>query len=369
MRVNYYNIHKEFKRVENIFINKIKTLGLNANFILGKNLYEFEKKITRLLRVKYVIGVANGSDAIEISLKSLGISKDDEVITVSNSFISTANSILNIGAKVKFIDIDDTYNLNPDLLEKKITKKTKAIIPVHLNGMPCCMNKIIKIAKKFKLYVIEDSAQAILTKYNNRYVGTLGDIGCFSLHPTKTLGVIGDGGFVTTNNKKLYKKMIEIRNHGINQKQKNLLVGRNSRLDEIQSIFALEKIKFLKKDVKKRIDISKTYNNKLKNIVTIPYQGCCKSIVHSFHRYVIRTKKRDALFGYLKRKGIDVKIHYKINIHDQPVYRKKISKEEIRNLKKTNQFSKEILSLPCNHFMTKKEIDHVVNSIKSFFSS
>jgi dTDP-4-amino-4,6-dideoxygalactose transaminase len=369
MQIKYYKIDKEFLRIKKSFLNKVYNLGKSGNFILGRNVENFEKKICNILKVKYTIGVANGTDALELALKAINIKAKDEVITTSNTFISTANAILNVGAIPIFVDVDKNFNINPDLIEKKITKRTKAIIPVHLNGMPCCMKKIIKISKKYKLKIIEDSAQAILSSYNKKYVGTIGDIGCFSLHPTKNLGVVGDGGFITTNNKKIFEKILLLRNHGLNNHQINLLSGRNSRLDEIQSIFALEKIKFLKKDITKRQEIAQKYNKYLKSYLTIPSTDCCGAVVHTYHRYVVLSEYRNKLFKFLRKKGIDVKIHYKLNIHDQPYYKKILINFQKKSLKNTDTLSKKMISLPCNHFMTNNEVNFVIKNIKDFYTS
>lgn len=364
MRVDYYKINKDFLRIKKNFLKKISNLGKNGDFILGSSVLKLENNLKKLLNVKYVVGVANGTDALELALLATGIKPGHEVITVSNSFVSTANAILNVGAKPIFADIDNTFNINPDKIENLITKKTFAIMPVHLNGLPCCMNKINKIKKKYKLKVIEDAAQSILSVYDNKYTGTIGDVGCFSMHPTKNLGVIGDGGFITTNNKIFYNKIIRIRNHGLEKNQNVNLIGRNSRLDNIHAEYATLRIKDLKKDIAIRNKIAEQYNSELSKYVKVPFLGCCKKVYHTYHRYVIMTKKRNKLFNYLREKKIDVKIHYVKNIHQLSAF-KKISKNV--NLPITNLVSKEMISLPCNHFMKKKEVDYVIKVIKSFF--
>jgi dTDP-4-amino-4,6-dideoxygalactose transaminase len=364
MKVNYYNINRDFLRVNKIFLNRINRLGFKGDFILGKSVTKLENLLKKILKVKYVICVANGSDAIEIALLVLGIKNGQEVITASNSFVSTANSIVNVGAKPVFCDVDNTFNIDPNKIEKLITQKTFGIIPVHLNGLSACMHKINKIANKYNLKIIEDAAQSILTSYNSKYVGNFGDIGCFSMHPTKNLGLAGDGGFITTNNKILYKKILRIRNHGLDKKQNVNCLGRNSRLDNIQAEYAMLRIKYLKEDIKKRQKITSKYNKELKKFVKVPELGCCKKNQHTYHRYVIRSQKRDELFNYLKKRKIDVKIHYAKNIHEQKNFRQYTKN---KNLKMTKLLSSQMISLPCNHFMKKKEVDYVIKNIKEFF--
>lgn len=364
MQINYYQINKDFLRVNKNFLKKIYKLGEKGDFILGDSVSKLEQTLKKLLKVKYVICVANGTDALEISLLASGVKKGQEIITASNSFVSTANAIINVGAKPVFCDIDETFNIDPDKIEKLINKKTFGIMPVHLNGLSACMHKINKLKKKYKLKIIEDAAQSILSTYNSKYTGSLGDIGCFSMHPTKNLGVAGDGGFITTNNKYFFNKILRIRNHGLEKNQDVNYIGRNSRLDNIQAEYAMLRIRHLKKDIHVRNKIASVYNKELKNLVKTPHVGCCKKNQHSYHRYVIRSDKRNGLFAFLKKQKIDVKIHYKKNIHEQKAFNKKTKNS---NLKITQFLSKQMLSLPCNHFMTKKEIDYVIKSIKIFF--
>ena len=364
MHIKYYQINKDYLRVNKAFLTKVYKLGKKGDFILGNSVTRLEDILKKILKVKYVIAVANGTDAIEISLLACGVKKGQEIITASNSFVSTANAIVNVGAVPVFCDIDNTFNIDPDKLEKLINKKTFAIMPVHLNGLSSCMHKINKLKKKYKLKVIEDSAQSILSTYDSRYTGTLGDLGCFSMHPTKNLGVAGDGGFITTNNKLLFDKITKIRNHGMEKNENVNYVGRNSRLDNIQAEYAILRIHYLKKDIKARNKIASIYNKELKYIIETPNLGCCKKNYHTYHRYVIRTHKRNQLFNFLKKRGIEVKIHYKKNIHEQKPFK---NKNINTNLKFTRIFSRQMMSLPCNHFMTKKEVSYVIKSIKIFF--
>ena len=270
MKVPYYRIGNEFNRVKINYFKKLKEIFLRGDFINSYSNLEFEKKIKNLLKAKYCIGVANGSDALEVGMLALGIKKNDEVITASNSWVSSLTSIINIGAKPVLVDVDDDFNIDCEMLKKAINRKTKAVMPIHLNGLPANMPEIIRISKKYKIKVIEDSAQSILSKIGNKFTGTIGDIGCFSMHPTKNLGVAGDGGFIVTNDKKIYNKIKIISNHGMNKKGQSIMPGRNSRLDSIQAELILHKIKYLKKDIEKIRKIADLYSKKLVNFVKIP---------------------------------------------------------------------------------------------------
>ena len=366
MIVPYYNINKEFPRIEKSLINSIKKIGHSGNFILGNNLDIFEKKLQKIIGSKNIIGVANGTDALELSISALNIPLGSEIISVSNTFISTINSILRSGCRPVLCDIDETFNIDPLKIEKLITKKTKAIIAVHLNGMPSCMNKINLIAKKYKLKVIEDSAQSVLSEYEGKKIGNSKNISCFSLHPTKNFGGIMDGGFISTNNNTISKKIKIMRNHGLKDRGIVDYVGQNSRLSEINASALVQKLNYLKKDTVHKIKLAKIYDKLLdkKNIIT-PYYGCCKKIVHTYHRYVIRTKNRKKLIEYLRKNNIETKIHYEKNIHQQKSILKKIKIPF--ELKRTEKISNETLSLPINQFLNPKQIKFVAETINDFF--
>lgn len=365
MLVPYYNIHKEFERIEKTFISSIRKIGNSGNFILGKNTKSFEKKLQKFIGSKNIIAVANGTDALELSIAALNIPSGSEIISVSNTFISTINSILRSGCKPVLCDIDETYNINPLKIEKLITTKTKAIIAVHLNGMPCCMNKINLIAKKYKLKVIEDSAQSILSEYGQKKIGNSKNLSCFSLHPTKNLGGLMDGGFISTNDNKLSKKIRIMRNHGLKDRGIVKFVGQNSRLSEINANALLKKIKFIKNDIRYKIKLAKIYDRILdKNYVITPSYACCKDIIHTYHRYVIRVKHRKGLIKYLNKKKIETKIHYEKNIHQQESISKKIKVPF--KLKFTEKVSRENLSLPINQFLKIDQIIFVAKSINEF---
>ena len=342
MIVPYYKIGNEYIRVKKIFLKEIDKIFKSGNFILGDFNKEFEKKISKLLNVKYVCGLGNGTDALEIALLAAGVKKGDEVITATNSWTSSVNSIINIGAKPVLVDVDDDFNINCSQIERVINKRTKAIMPVHLNGLIADMNNINRIARRHNLKVIEDSAQAIMSKLNNKFAGTLGDIGCFSMHPTKTLGAAGDGGFVITNNYSYFNKILLLRNHGMNDKGASILAGRNSRLDEIQAAFILNQLKFLTKDIQKRRKIAEIYKKGLNSLIQKPNENLNSKYFHTYHRYVIKLRsmrERNNLKKYLQKNNIETKVHYKKPLHMYDCFKEFSFLKKLKKLRKLFKFN------------------------------
>ena len=367
MKINYYQIGKEHLRIKKKYFKKINNIFYSGEFINSNSNFKFEKKISKLLNVKYVCGVANGSDALEIALQAIGVKKGDEVITPTNSWVSSLNSIINIGATPVLVDVNGDFNIDVNQIKKAIRKRTKAIMPVHLNGFPANMLEITRIAKKFKIKIVEDSAQSIMSKIGDKYTGTIGNIGCFSMHPTKNLGVAGDGGFITTNNKRIFKRVKLISNHGQDSNGNSVIAGRNSRLDAIQAELILNKIKFLKEDINRLNQIANKYTLELKNYVSVPFYEKQPNFKHTYHRYVImlkNKKQRDNLKKYLQEKKIETKIHYLKPLHKYNCFKKYSYKKRLINAEKQ---SKIILSIPCNHFMSDKEVNYVIKNIKKFF--
>ena len=263
MKVKFSYLEKQFKNPEPIF-KDIKKLVKSSDFTLGKEVFEFEKQFAKLCQTKYAIGVGTGTDAIRLSLIALNVGAGDEVITVPNTFYSTAEAIATAGAKPVFVDADDDYNINPNLIEKAITKKTKAILPVHLTGRPASLDKILEIADKNKIYLIEDAAQAVGAKYNGKKVGSFGIAGCFSLHPLKNLNAYGDGGVITVKDKQLYENLKKMRNHGLKNRDECDFFAFNSRLDELQASILNVKMKYLDKWTQKKREIESFYQKFLR---------------------------------------------------------------------------------------------------------
>ncbi|MCJ7805528.1 DegT/DnrJ/EryC1/StrS family aminotransferase [Patescibacteria group bacterium] len=333
-------------------------------YILGEEVKKFEGEFSEYLKVKYCIGVGNGLEALQISLMALGIGKGDEVITTPLSAVATTLSIIAAGAKPVFVDANEVAQINADLIEKAITKKTKAVMPVHLYGQPAEIDKIKEICKKHDLFLIEDTAQAHGSICKGKILGTFGDVGCFSFYPTKNLGAFGDAGAIVTNNKKVAKICAEIRDYGQESKYVHLRYGLNSRLDELQATLLRVKLKYLNQDNRKKRKIAKRYIEKLKNIKGLKLILPEKWDDSNFHQFVIKTSKRDELRKYLATKGIPTLIHFPVPIPDQPFLKKDYGKAKIPVCR---MLAKSVVSLPCHIMMTQAQVDEVVRAIKKFF--
>lgn len=352
--------------------------ALNAKLLTdGPKLLEFEHKFSNFVKSKYAIGVSNATSALHLSLKALGIGRNDEVIVPDMTFVATANAVLLTGAKPVLTDVEkNTMNISPKAIKSNISSRTKAIIPVHFAGKACDMTEIMKIAKAKKLYVVEDCAHAIGTKFKNKHVGNFGDFGCFSFYPTKNITTI-EGGMIISQNKKLIEKVRVSRNHGISRSLKDRYskgfpwdydikeAGYNYRLDEIRSSLGLSQLKQIKILNKKRQEAFRYYNKFFKKLrgVEIPNEENLKS--NACHLYILQIKRdfpisRNELFEKLLSKGIRTTVHYK-PLHKFSIYKMRgILKKNIVN---SVQLYDEIISLPLYPGITKKEQDYVVNTI------
>tara|TARA_B100001057_G_scaffold494014_1_gene589690 strand:- start:9381 stop:10481 length:1101 start_codon:yes stop_codon:yes gene_type:complete len=363
VRVKFTKFPEEFRKLEKDFIKSFKRIGRKGEYILGKELLNFEKKIQKFLNVKYVLGVGNWTEGAVMVFKALELKDNKEIITVSNSFIATCGAISYAGLKPILVDISDDLNIDVNNITKKINKNTRAIMPVHLSGIPANMDKIRKICLEKNLLLIEDAAHAFGTKYKDKYLGTMGDVGIFSLHPRKNFHVLGDGGLIVTNNSKLYKKIKLIRNHGLINRDNSMIWGTNSRLDNIQAGFGNVMLKRIKVWNKKQLIIAKKYISSLKSYVEVPkYNDQISN--PTFHQFIIKTQKRDQLKNYLKSFNIDTAIHYPVPIHLQDVFLKSYGKVK---LPKTEKYSKRILSLPINPHMSNLEVNYVIDKVIKFF--
>ena len=335
----------------------------SGHYVMGPNVQSLEKELANYLSVQNVISCANGTDALVLALKALDIGSDDEVITVSHSFFATSEAIALVGAKPVFIDIqEEDFNIDTKQIEKAITKKTKAIIPVHLYGQPCEIEKVVEIGKKYNLKVIEDCAQAIGAKYNGRYVGTFGDIGTVSFFPTKNLGAFGDAGAIITNNDEIAKKLRALRVHGSSQRYVHDLIGLNSRLDEIQAAILRVELKYLDEWNKKRLRAANYYTEKLKEIRGVVLPNIKSNVSHVFHQYTIKIPKRDLICEKLRESNIETIIYYPIPIHMQKAFSYLSCGEGF--LPVTEKICKQILSIPIYPEITKETQDHVINSLQ-----
>ena len=352
--------YDELKEITIINVDKFLSSGV---YILGKYVAYFEKKFADYVGVKYCIGVGNGMEALQISLIALGIGKGDEVITVANSAVATSLSIYHVGATPVFVDIDDYYHINAEEIEKKITSKTKAIIPVHLFGQIADIEKLIKVSRKYKLKIIEDACQAHGALYKNKKAGSFGHLGTFSFYPTKNLGTYGDGGAITTNSKNLYEKCKALRNYGQKKRYQHMLKGINSRLDEIHAMFLSIKLNKLDQSVIKRNQLAKLYFKNLKNVPQIILPKLREHCLHSFHLFVIQAQRRNQLQQFLLKNDIQSLVHYPIPIHKQ----KSFLEYKTVILENTENFSKKIISLPIHPYLSEREIITVCRAIKQFY--
>ena len=366
MKIPFCNLKTQYLSIKDEIDNAIHSVINETAFVRGKYVTEFERAYAEKYGVTHCISCANGTDAIYITLKALGIGQGDEVITTAHSWISTSETITQAGAKVVFVDIEpDYYTIDVSKIEEKINEKTKAIIPVHLYGQPAEMDKIKDICDKYKLYLIEDCAQAHFAEYKGKKVGTIGNAGTFSFYPGKNLGAYGDAGAVITNDDELAEKVRMIANHGSLKKHEHEMEGINSRMDGIQAGVLSVKLKYINEWTKKRLENALLYNYLLKDVEGITAPEIRNNSTHVFHLYVIRTNKRDELQKYLKENGITTGIHYPkalpfLKAYDHFDYNTK-------DFPIAYQYQNEILSLPMFPEMTEKMIADVSNKIKYFF--
>jgi dTDP-4-amino-4,6-dideoxygalactose transaminase len=359
LKTQYNSIREE---IQEAFNNVVE----NSAFIGGKFLEKFESEFSQFCGAQFCIGVGNGTDAIFIALKMLGIGQGDEVITAANSFIATSEAISLTGAKVVFCDVSETTrNLNPDLIEEKITGKTRAIIPVHLYGQPADMDRIVEIAKKNNLFIVEDCAQVHGAKYKGKTAGTFGEAACFSFYPGKNLGAYGDGGAIITDNENLAEKIRMYANHGRSAKYDHEFEGTNSRLDGMQAAILSVKLKHIKKWNSMRNLNARTYNEKLNGIGDIITPIIYDDRDHLFHLYVIRTMERDRLKKFLAENDISSGIHYPIALPNLEAY--SYLKHKPEDFPVSSKLQDEILSLPMFPELNIDQINYIVDVIRSFY--
>jgi dTDP-4-amino-4,6-dideoxygalactose transaminase len=357
--------------------NEVDTEVINAiettDFINGSKVQLFKKNFEQFLNAKHVIPCGNGTDALQIAMMALELSPGDEVICPAFTYVATAEVIGLLGLVPVMVDVDlSTFNISIYEIEKKITSKTKAIVPVHLYGQMCDMESIMKIAQKYNLYVIEDNAQAIgaeLTFSNGEVLksGTIGHIGCTSFFPSKNLGCYGDGGALITNNDELADKIQMIANHGQKKKYVHSVIGCNSRLDNIQAAVLNIKLKYLNDYSRDRNNAAEYYYNSLSELNQIMLPFRCKYSTHVFHQFTIKilNNQRDQLQSYLKEKGIPSMIYYPIPLYKQEAYSKFVNNDF--KLDNTEKLCSSVLSLPIHTEMNKEQLEFICNQIKNFF--
>jgi dTDP-4-amino-4,6-dideoxygalactose transaminase len=364
MSVPFFDLKIQNSRIRKEIDAAVSSVIDSAHFILGPNVAELEKETAAYHGAKFAVGVASGTDALHLALLACGIKENDEVITTPLTFVATAEAISYIGAKPVFVDIDrETFNIDPEDISKKISKRTKAIIPVHLFGQAADMDPIMAIAKQHKLKVIEDSCQAIGAKYGGKHVSTIGDAGCLSFFPTKNLGGFGDGGMVITNDESIYDTVKVLRGHGSRTAYHYDMVGYNSRLDEIQAAVLRIKLKHLENWMDARRKNASLYNKLLSGLVEIPREQ--DKARHVYNQYTIKAKERNKLQEFLKSKGIGAMIYYPLALHLQKVYEGLGHKKG--SFPVCEKVQDEVLSLPIFPELTEGQITEVAAAVREFF--
>jgi len=367
VKIPFVDLRAQYLSIKNEIDTTIQNVIDETAFIKGKYVKKFEDEYTNAYGVKHVISCGNGTDAIYITLKALGIGPGDEVITVANTWISTAETISQTGAKPVFVDIHpDYYTLNHNLIEQNISPKTKAIIPVHLFGQPCDMSFIKDICESNNLYLIEDCAQSHFAEWEDQKVGTFGIAGTFSFFPGKNLGAYGDAGCIITNNDELAEKVRIFANHGALIKHQHKIEGINSRLDGIQAAILSAKLPHILKWSANRLNIAKVYNNYLTiNGKVIPPK-ILPNVKHVFHLYVVRVDNRNALQNFLKENGISTGIHYPTPLPFLDAY--KYLNHSPKDFPVAYDYKDNILSLPIFPELDENQIQYVVEKIKEFIN-
>lgn len=366
MTIPLTNLKRQYSDIKNEVEPAVVKVLQNADFILGEEVSEFEKKFAKYIGTKYCIGTSSGESAILLILKSLGVGPGDEVITVPNTFIATAFPILTLGAKPVFIEVDPkTYQMDTKKLEEAVTKKTKVILPVHLFGIPAPIHEILAIAKKHGIFVVEDACQAHGSSINGKKCGSFGIASAFSFYPGKNLGAAGDAGAITTNDDELAKNLRAMRNIGQFEKYKHDIYGYNFRLDTIQAAYLGKKLRHLDAWNRKRRGIADLYRKLLSDLPVVLPPKLDKSNYENYHVFAVRTKERDDLLAYLKKMGIGAAIHYPIPLHLQKVLEGLGYKEG--DFPIAEEYAKNLLSLPIFPEMTKTEVKKVSGAMHKFF--
>ena len=367
IKISHNYLSNQFSDYKKIFKKIEKVIKFN-DFTLGEEVNTFEKKIGKLLGCKYVVAVGSGTDALMLSLKASGVKEGDEVITTPYTFYATIGAIVTAGAKPVFVDITDDYNIDIKEIEKKINKKTKAILPVHWSGRICDMDNLKKISLKYKIPIVEDACHAILATYKDKFAGNFGDYGCFSLHPLKNLNVWGDGGFILTNSLKKYKDLRLMRNHGLVSRNRNLIFGYNSRLDTIQAVVANHLLKKIKLITNTRIKNANYLDKKLSIFKQVKIKKRIEYLKEVYHLYelrVLNSKIREKLLKFLRKNNIDAKIHYPVPMHLQPAA--KIYGYKKGDFPICEEVAKTTVSLPVHEFIKIEDLDKIISLFNSFF--
>lgn len=367
MNIPFVDLNAQYLSIKQEIDSAISSVVSDSAFIGGKYVNEFEDSFARLYGVKHCISTANGTDSLYIIMKMIGVGIGDEVITVANSWISTSETISQTGAKPVFIDINpDYYSIDEKQIESAITKRTKAIIPVHLHGQMCDMDAIMSIANKYNIPVIEDCAQSHFSEYNGNRAGTVGIAGTFSFYPGKNLGAYGDAGCIITNDDELAIKCKMYARHGALKKHEHQMEGINSRLDGLQAAILSAKLPNILEWTTMRIEKADLYDELLKNVKEIQIPKRRFNSLHSFHLYVVRAEKRDQLANFLKSQGIETAIHYPVALPNMEAY--KYLNYQFHDFPIASDYQGKILSLPIYPELTEDIIRYIVSKIEFFYT-
>ena len=364
-KVPFIDLAFQDKAVKTRTAAAVKNIFSSHRFVLGAYGRELEEKIAQKTGASHAVGVANGSDALYLALLALGVGAGDEVITTAFSFFATAGAISRTGAVPVFVDIDPvSFNLDPQKIAARVSKKTKAILPVHLFGLSCDMKVILAVANRFSLPVVVDAAQSFGATYQGKETGALGHAGCFSFYPTKNLGGAGDGGMITTSSAEVAEKLKLLRNHGSREKYRHEIVGINSRLDEIQAAVVLEKMKYIDRWNAMRKKTAKLYEKGLAGLpVKLP--AASTGYGHIYHLYSVLAENRDALLAHLESRGIGAGVYYPLPLHLQPCYQSLGYRPG--SLPVSEETARKILSLPMFAGITAMQVRRVVQAVREFY--
>lgn len=365
MGVRYSYLSQQFEDCPDLW-DELKKFVKTGDFTLGKPLTEFEQNFSSLIGTNFAIGVNSGTDAIKIALRALGVGAGDEVITAANTFVATVGAIAEIGAIPVFIDVDETFCMDVDLIEKAITPKTKAIVPVHFTGYMTRMDKVCEIAKKYRLVVVEDACQSILAEWKGKKAGTWGDAAAFSLHPLKNLNVWSDGGVIVTNDFELDQKIRLLRNHGLISRDYVEILGYNSRLDTFQAVVANWLLPKALEISQKRIRNAETLDNGLKTIRQVKVPIRIENMRIVYHLYIVYAERRDELLKFCHSREIEAKIHYPV-----PIYKQKALGMQYNalNFPVTDRQAQNVISFPCDQHLTEKQLNEIIITVKEFYGS
>lgn len=365
-KIPYVNLAGQHAPIKDELMEAVGRVIDHGKFILGDEVTEFEDQFARLCGVRYAVGVNSGTDALIFALKALGIGPGDEVITTPNSFVASAGCIAILGARPVFVDAGEDYNLDPELIEDAITPQTQAILPIHLTGRPAKMSAIMEIARRRQLFVVEDCAQAVGAEYKGQRVGSFGQLGCFSLHPLKTLNACGDGGVLTTDDPETWQTVKDLRNIGLRSRDDCVAWSHNSRLDTLQAAILLVKLRYFDEWTERRRAIAAIYRSRLQTVnqVTAPAEESYERPV--YHTFVIQADGRDELKRYLEEHGVGTAVHYPVPIHLQKAAEG--LGYSAGSFPVTEEQSRRILSLPIYPELLDSEVEHVADQIRDFYS-